>query len=420
MANYELRIAQSMTEVPREDWDGIVSGAASPLLSWGLLALLEESGSICPETGWTPAHFLLRENSGGRLVAAAPFYGRGDSWGEFVYDMEFARAAQRAGLRWYPKLVGMVPATPAPAWRVLVAPDMDEEYLTGIVLDAASEAARRSGMGGVHVLWPAPEAAALIRKRKETIDNSSSRPSPRAGKGKEASPRAAWAEWSHQAFLWTDEGFGDFSGWLGSFSKNMRRNVLRERAALREAGVESRVIRAEEAAATPGLLGLMAELYESHNDKFGPWAAKFLTQDFFLRLPEFLPSGWALSTGLRGGEPIALAFLFEGGDRIYGRYYGALEEVPNLHFELCYYRPVEYALERGIASFDPGMGSPHKARRGFRSGLAPSFHRLFDPRLADFVASVLPEFNEAEAAEVAALNGELPYKAVGQARSRTL
>jgi predicted N-acyltransferase len=418
MADYELSIAQGMDRIDRTAWDSLLHEGDAPLLSHGLLSLLEESGSICPETGWTPAHFLLSEKSdngvegsGRKLVAAAPFYVKGDSWGEFVFDMELASIAERAGIAWFPKLVGMVPATPAPGWRVLMAPTAPGEErlpgeapvaaeadaapdLTRILLEGAEEAARQNGLAGIHVLWPHPSITGELR----TL---------RSGK---RTGSADFVEWSHQAFLWEDRGYGDFGGWLGSFSKNMRRNVLRERAALRAAGVESRIVGAEEATRDPKLLPLMSELYVSHNDKFGPWAARFLTEDFFLRLPEFLPGGWCLSVGYEGGEPVAMAFLFEGKGRLYGRYYGARREIPFLHFELCYYRPLEYALDRGIPSFDPGMGSPHKARRGFASYSAPSFHRVFDPRMASFLAEAMPEVNRQEAEGIEALNGDLPYK----------
>ena len=188
------------------------------------------------------------------------------------------------------------------------------------------------------------------------------------------------------------------------------------------------MIGSEEAAAKPGLLSAMAELYDSHNDKFGPWAAKFLTRDFFLRLPEFMKGGWTIAAAFdrrsaEGGtgaafekgagspaEPVALAFLLEGRDRLYGRFWGARREVPCLHFELCYYLPIDYALSKGIASFDPGMGSPHKARRGFRSIMAPSFHKPFDRRLAAFMGRVLPGINAEERAQAAALDEELPFK----------
>lgn len=389
MPDLEPSVARRMLDIPRADWDALADPAGTPLLSWGFLALLEESGSIRPETGWTPAHVLLRDRRDGTLAAAAPFYVRGDSWGEFVFDQGFARAAEEAGYRWYPKLSGAVPVTPAPAWRVLTAPGRGETGAAGLrgrLLDAAEGLARDGGLAGVHVLWPGGEAADLLRARP------------------------GWTAWEHQAFLWSDEGYGDFRGWLDSFSKNMRRNVLRERSALAASGVRTRIVGAREAAAEPGLLALMADFYEAHNDRFGPWAARFLTRDFFLRLPEFLPEGWLLGRADRGGRTVGLSFLFEGRDRLYGRYYGASEEIPFLHFELCYYLPVEYALARGLRSFDPGMGGEHKARRGFRSYTTPSFHLPFSRPVARFLEGILPDLGREEAAAAAALNEDLPYK----------
>lgn len=389
-----------MADIPREEWDALATDCGNPLLSWGFLALLEASGSMTPETGWTGAHALARR--GGELVAAAPFYVKTHSWGEFVFDYEFAEIAQRAKVAWYPKLVGMVPATPAPAWKVLVRPDAggheERISLARAVIDAAAKAAHDAGLAGFHVLWPEPGTAALLRSAAPLV----------------AAPSRA-AEWEHQAFLWTDEGYGDFRGYLDSFSKNMRRNVGRERQAVADAGVTTRMIGPEEASAKPRLLEAMADLYESHNDKFGPWAAKFLERDFFLRLPEFMPSGWVLSAAFAprsssDDDPVALAFLLEGKDRLYGRFWGAREDIPGLHFELCYYLPIEYALSKGIASFDPGMGSPHKARRGFRSVMAPSFHMPFNRRLADFMGRVLPEINAEERERARALDEDLPFK----------
>jgi uncharacterized protein len=402
MSDLEIDFARRMADVPRADWDSLAAPYGNPLLSWGFLALLEASGSMTPETGWIGAHALARRD--GELVAAAPLYIKTHSWGEFVFDFEFAEIAEKLGTSWYPKLVGVVPATPAPAWRVLVRPG--EEGLDRIVVEAAASAAREAGLGGLHILWPEPGTAELLRGLRFDDDRRNS-----------ATRSLSFSEWKHQAFLWTDEGYGDFEGYLGSFSKNMRRNVRREREAVAAAGVTTRMIEAREAAETPGLLTSMADLYESHNDKFGPWAAKFLERDFFLRLPEFLPEeGWTIAAAFGGDDPgpIALAFFLEGKDRLYGRFWGARSEVGGLHFELCYYLPIEYALAKGISSFDPGMGSPHKARRGFSSIMAPSFHLPFDARLKRLMDGVLPEINAREEEEAAALDEELPFKRAAQ------
>jgi len=426
MTGYEVSFASRMADIDRAEWDALAAPTGTPLLSWGFLALLEASGSMTSETGWQGAHLLVRK--GGELVAAAPFYIKTHSWGEFVFDFGFAEAAEGAGLAWYPKLVGMVPATPAPAWRVLVREGEDEGALTALAIGAAEKAAREAGLAGMHVLWPEARTAETLRSLSGGPDREAARHGARTS-GRRS--RGLWSEWSHQAFLWQDSGYGDFAGYLDSFSKNMRRNARRERGAVAEAGIETRMIRAEEARGYPGLLEAMAELYDSHNAKFGPWAARFMTREFFTRLPDYMSAGWAIAAAFESGgpagatpadgtvragaasgpgAPVALAFFLEGRDRLYGRFWGSRREVSGLHFELCYYLPIEYALARGLRYFDPGMGSPHKARRGFRSIDAPSFHMPFDRRLASLMERVLPEANESELAEIEALNEELPFK----------
>jgi hypothetical protein len=252
------------------------------------------------------------------------------------------------------------------------------------------------------MLWPDPAMAAIVRARNV----------PRAG------GEGAFAIWEHQSFLWTNEGYGDFAGYLAAFSKNMRRNVLREREGLDAAGIRRRIIRAGEASTSPLLLERMADFYESTNDKFGPWAARFLERDFFRRLPEFLPEGWLLGAAFNAAkgessreDPIGLSFIVEGDRGLWGRYWGAARFEAGLHFELCYYLPTAYALEKGLTFFDPGMGSEHKARRGFRSVLVPSFHHLFDPRLARALHRSLPAANRHEAAGARSLDEDLPFKA---------
>lgn len=408
MATFELSFAPSMTSIDRSEWEALASRYDSPFLGWGFLALLEESGSIVPERGWTPLHALLRRD--GLLVAAAPLYAKTSSGGEFVWDFEFARVAEANGIAWYPKLVAMVPATPSPVWRVLVREGEDEEALATSLIEALIETARSNDFGGFHALWPAPEAAALLRG----LAGGTSGEGAETGRGREGRVGAALVAWEHQTFLWTDEGYGDFAGYLGAFTKNMRRNVLRERGGLDERGVERRIIEAPEAAALPGLLGKMADFYEDTNDRFGPWAARWLERDFFLRLPEFLPEGWLLGAAFeagKGSEPLGLSFLMRGKKSIWGRYWGCSRFEAGLHFELCYYLPIEWALARGVERFDPGMGSEHKARRGFRSVLAPSFHAIIDPRMAGAFARAVAGANRAEAEGIRTLNEDLPFKA---------
>ncbi len=389
-----VTFTQGMRSIPQAEWDGLASCYNNPFLSWSFLALLEDSLSICAETGWTPNHLLIRDSS--RLLAAAPFYAKTHSMGEFVFDFEFARVAETIGAVWYPKLIGMIPATPASLWRVLVEQGADGNSLSSLALSIAGKAARKAGLGGIHLLWPAPDFVDALSKLPDARQN--------------------YSEWRHSTFIWTDEGYGNFETYLASFSKNMRRNIRRERASVEAAGIETRIITPVEARADPRIMETMADYYEDTNARFGPWSAKFLTRDFFRLLPEYLETGWFMTAGYSRDDssadrqPHALALLFESGDSLYGRYWGTRGKIDGLHFELCYYLPIEYALAHGIKRFDPGMGSEHKARRGFRSVLAPSFHQSFDPRMAAILKKYLPIVGAQEADYARSLNEDLPFK----------
>ncbi len=392
MSKYEIAFIPRISDIPENEWDALSSRYGNPLLSWGYLALLEESGSICPETGWTPAHITVRRS--GTLVAAAPLYIRTDSWGDYVFDFEFAAYADKIKAPYYPRLVGTIPATPAPAWRVLCAEG--ESGLEKLCIGVAREAARNAGLAGLHFLWVDPSFLPALKE----ADGGSS-------------------EWRHQYFLWKNEGYRDLPDCLDSWSKNMRRNVMRERSSVRKAGIETFVISPHDC--PPRYLELMADYYEDTNAKFGPYAAKFLTRDFFLRLPDFMPAGWALSAAFSASraEPVALAFLLESDKTLYGRFWGKADaelwnggaQVSGLHFEVCFYTPMEYSMAKRLSDFDPGMGSEHKARRGFRAELCSSLHLPFDRRLARVFEASMPGINAAETTMVGELNRDLPFRA---------
>jgi predicted N-acyltransferase len=387
-----IKIFKSMAEVPRKEWDALAQPIGNPLLSWGFLSLLEESGSIGPETGWHPFHFALME--GGTPVAAAPFYAKTFWGGEFIYDFAFSEYAEKIGSKWYPKLVGMVPASPCPAWRILAKEGPDRSDPAQSLLASAREAAREAKFGGIHIQWADTDA------------------SPRLVSSLPDEEGTAFRTWLHRTSLWTNRGYRDFSDFLDSMGKNMRRNVKRDRTAVAAAGIRTRAIEPEEARADPGILSSMADFYEDTNDRFGPWGAKFLTREFFARLPEFLESGWFLSAAFDAGSesPVALAFLLEGRENIYGRYWGTSRFADGLHFELCYYLPIERAIRKGIKYFDPGYGGEHKARRGFASVLAPSYHLAFDPRMDAVLAASFPAANEEEREQAKAYDAQLPFK----------
>jgi hypothetical protein len=394
MASYSFRLAASISAISSADWDRLHSRPRSPFLSRSFLALLEDCGAL-EQAGWTPVYALV--SLGQRLVAFAPFFVTSSPAGQFTWDYGLEEAAAHYGTLWYPKLVGTIPFTPAPVWKVLSDPA--EPEAVPFLLGSMEETARSGGFSGLHLQWVDPSFAVVAG----LVQGPGSVLLP---------PQQSWIPWERQVYRWENPGYADFTAFTGAFSKNMRRNVGRDRALVAAAGIQTRVLAGTEVPAS--FWALMGQYYARTNDKFGPWAARFLPPAFFDLAPRFIADQVRFSAAFRTGQdhPLALALLFEGDEGLWGRYWGTGSDEPGLHFEVCYYRPIEWAISRGLAFFDPGMGSHHKARRGFRALTAPGFHRVFDQRLAAVFSRAVREASKEEVAFAEELNRDLPFKSI--------
>lgn len=390
MINYSARVIGPISRISPDVWNSCPA-ASVPFLSWNFLALLEESGSVGPGTGWSPAHVEL--SADGHPIAFVPAYVISGSAGTFVWDDGMEEVAASIDQHWFPKLVGTVPFTPAPVWRPLVMAGQDDGAVTRACLEAMVALARDRGFSGVHLHWVDASVPGCLDSAQAF--------------------GAGWLRWQRQVYRWDNRGYGDFDDFTASFSKNMRRNVARDQADVAGAGVSVRVLAGDGVDAS--VWRLMCAYYDRTNEKFGPWAARFLDRRFFELAPRYIGSMVRFSAAFRdgGAEPLALAMLLAGAGSLWGRYWGSAEDLPGLHFETCYYAPIRYAIDSGLASFDPGMGSEHKARRGFRSLLASSLHQVFDPRLRRVFADAVGGASAQEAAVVEALNAELPFRRDG-------
>jgi predicted N-acyltransferase len=379
---YELEWVQQIADIPREQWDALAEALPTPVLEWEWLRLMEASGSVRPETGWLPLHLVVR--SGQRLVAAAPLYVKGHSEGEFVWDYIWADVAQRLGVRYYPKLVGMSPATPVSGYRFLIAPGEDEQLLTTLMLQAIDRLCRDNKLAGLSFNYVDPGWKELMQS-------------------------LGFSAWEHQSFLWENEGFASFEDYLGVFDKNQRRNIRRERRKMELQGLRLEAITGEQI--TRDHLRRMFHFYELTNEQFGPWAAKYLTAEFFSGLYEgYRHRLLLLPAYLEGREdPVGMSFLLTKAGRLYGRYWGAEGRFDSLHFNACYYGPIEWAIRNGMQSFDPGIGSAHKLRRGFRAVGNWSLHRFYDERLSKVMRSNIERINLMEAQAIEELNQGLPF-----------
>lgn len=380
---YRLRWHPSIAEVDRHAWDALALPLKTPLLEWDWLHLLEASGSIKAEHGWQPCHLTVWK--GETLAAAAPLYLKGHSAGEFVFDHAWAEAAHQLGIRYYPKLVGMSPVTPAVGYRFLTHPEFDERKMTERITGEINRFCRDNGLSGASFLFVDPEWMPMA-----------------AGQG--------WTAWRHGSFLWENKNFESFDDYLSVFNANQRKNIRKEVRSM-----DRQKIRLETLAGDmipDEFFQRMYRFYERTNDQYGIWGCKYLSRNFFLKLAGdyrhrlLFVAAYEKKTG---GPPVGLSMLLTKNDHLYGRYWGCERRIDHLHFNACYYAPIAWAIENGIRFFDPGAGSAHKARRGFSAVANHSLHRFYDPRLARLMEIHIGRINEAEQEQIDELNRALPF-----------
>ncbi|MFP5220738.1 MAG: GNAT family N-acetyltransferase [Acidobacteriota bacterium] len=381
-----VSFAPSMGSLDPKEWNRLAAGAP-PFLRWEWLNLLETCGAVSTEAGWMPAHCSLRVSD--RLVAAAPLYVKGHGQGEFVYDQLWADVAQRLNLPYYPKLVAVSPFTPVAAYRFLTAPGFSRHGMAGAVLEGMERLIDANELSGLHVLFAQDDFADDLESLGLTA-------------------------WEHQGFIWENRGYGSFEDFLEVFRTGQRKNIRRERRALRESGVRVEVV--EGVDAPDSWFELMHHYYAGTCSKFGEWGCKYLPLSFFQGLADVLRGNVAFAAGFMDGrdEPVGLSMLVHGDGELYGRYSGAALDIPFLHFELCYYAPIAWAIERGLHRFDPGMGGEHKPRRGFTSRVTRSLHRFSHPVMAHVFHRHIPEINALTREHVQELQDLCAFKREGR------
>ncbi|MFM2174574.1 MAG: hypothetical protein RLZZ54_2501 [Cyanobacteriota bacterium] len=373
-----------MADIPEAQWHALVSAEPLPFYSWSWLVGLESSGSVVPRQGWQPCHLGLWQ--GDQLIAAAPLYLKGHSYGEFVFDQSFAQLAAQLGQRYYPKLLGMSPVSPVVGYRFFTAPGEDAAALTALMLELIDAFCREHQIFSCNFLYVDPAWQPLAEA-------------------------AGCATWLNQQSLWSNQGYGDFNAYLASFNANQRRNIKRERKAVQAAGLQVTAVVGEDISAA--LITRMHGFYEQHCARWGPWGSKYLTEAFFDHAAAQLRQHLVLFSAHRGDpeQPVAMSLCVHTDTHLWGRYWGSDAEIENLHFEVCYYAPIEWAIQRGIQHFDPGAGGSHKRRRGFLARSHASLHRWYHPRFDAIVRRWLPEANAEQLHEIEAINAELPFTA---------
>ena len=385
-----LSVIRNIHDIAAKDWNRLaLLPCYSPFLEYEFLSTLERSGAASAESGWYPFHFVLRDKK--RLVAIAPAYIKTHSMGEFIFDQGLAEAAVSMRKKYYPKLVATLPFTPIPGYRIMVDPKYDERILTDIILDGMKSYRDEASLGSHSFLFTDPLWSI---GRLQSCN----------GAGGEE-----FQAWAHHYFLWENRGYRDFSDYLNRFNKNQRRNIRRERASMQN--LVFRHFSGDDL--SDSLLNAMYGFYRKTNEQFGPWAAFFLNREWFVLAGREWSGRIIIFTASHADSPddyVGMSMLVRKNDQLFGRYWGSCGYVPNLHFELCYYAPIEYAITEGIRCFDPGMGSYHKARRGFSSREFISYHCFADPLITELFGSVLDEANRGQREAIDDLDASIPWR----------
>lgn len=366
----EVRVHESIRQVPEDAWNALCGVSEAPFLSWNFLDILERTGCVRPEVGWMPHHLTFHD--GERLVGAAPVYLKGNSEGEFVFDHAWANAAHRAGIQYYPKLIVAIPFTPATAPRFFAADGQDERVLAGALAEALRRIVDKIEVSSAHILFPSPDQAKLLAQ-------------------------AGLVERYGIQFHWKNHGYGTYDDFLAKFSSKRRNQWKRERKEMAAQGIEIETIRGSDI--TPEIVDIAFRFYTSTVNKFH-WGRQYLNRAFFEEIVDKLGDGVEVVIARDQGRPIAGAWNFVGKNALFGRYWGATEDRPFLHFNVCYYHSIEQCIVRKLGRFEPGAGGEHKVSRGFEPTITHSLHHVQDPRLDAAIRNYLPSEREALAREV--------------------
>ena len=357
-----VKVSRRIAEIGREGWDACAGNpdyAANPFVSFDFLDIVEQSGCAVERMGWGPQHLSV-EDEDGQVAAVMPLYLKSHSQGEYIFDHSWAEAYERAGGQYYPKLISAAPFTPATGPRLLVRPGIDVEAARKTLLTGAVTLCERYGSSGVHINFPTDEEWTWL-----------------GGQG--LSMREG------QQYHWENAGYADFDAFLAALSSGRRKTIRRER---------------RDAQAAVEILALTgADITEEHWDAFygfymdtgsRKWGRPYLNRLFFSLLGERMAERVLLVMARRNGRWVAGALNLIGGDCLYGRNWGCTEDIAFLHFELCYYQAIEWAIGRGLARVEAGAQGQHKIARGYLPSPVRSAHFIADPMLRgpveDFVA----------------------------------
>ena len=380
----EIRIHTSLTDVSAKEWDGCACPEAGhgrpidPFTTYRFLKALEDSGSVGQGTGWQPQYMTAHAKD--QMIAAAPLYAKGHSQGEYIFDFNWAHAYERAGGRYYPKLQIAVPFTPATGRRFLTKPDWEQTGQAALV-QGAVQFADQNGLSSLHITF-------CTNMEKD------------AGRQMGLMPRKS------QQFHWVNQGFDNFDGFLSSLSSRKRKNIRKERRTAQGFGGTIHALTGD-------------QIKSEHWDAFWvfyqdtgarKWGTPYLTRTFFDAVHATMRDDVLLVMAEYEGRWIAGALNFIGRETLYGRYWGCTADIPCLHFELCYYQAIDYAIEHSLSRVEAGAQGEHKLARGYMPVETHSLHWFRDTGFGEAVANYLEHEAEAIDDEIEVLTSYGPFR----------
>jgi predicted N-acyltransferase len=376
-ATLTLTLHPRIAEISAADWDAC-AGNGNPFVSHAFLSALEDSGSAGARTGWLPQHAVLR-NADNRVVAVVPMYAKSHSYGEYVFDHGWANALERVGESYYPKLQVAAPFSPVPGPRLLRRPGTGISVAT--LANALEQACDSLGLSSVHVTFCTPAEW-------------------------EGLGDAGWLQRVGMQFHWQNEGYRSFDDFLAALSSRKRKVLRRERRDANAAGLTFRALSG--AGITERYWDAFYAFYRSTVDR--KWGSAYLTRSFFSLLGERLGEKVVLMFADNGGKPVAGALNLAGDEALYGRNWGCRGDWPFLHFELCYYRAIDWAIAHGLQRVEAGAQGRHKIQRGYLPSHTYSAHWIVHPGLRRAVANFVRDEQAGIEAEMAALTEESPFR----------
>ncbi len=379
---HKVEVKLSIKEISKEIWNELANEINNPFYDWNWLKNLEISKSVSRETGWQPLYFIAYQDK--EILGIAPLFLKNHSYGEFIFDQSFARLAQELNLNYYPKLIGMSPYSPVNGYQFLYNKNKNKKEITKLLINHIESFAITNKILSCNFLYTDESWGKHLKS-------------------------LGYHEWINSRSEWRSNGEKTFDDFLSRFNSNQRKNIKKERKSISKQDIKVKIF--EEHNIDQEILKKMHKFYEEHCLRWGVWGSKYLTSTFFENILDNKKNLLLFSALTKDSDEIcAMSMCVKNKNYLWGRYWGSQEEISNLHFELCYYQPIEWAIKNNIHCFDPGAGGKHKRRRGFFAKSTISLHKWFDKNMENIINPWLSEVNRQAEREIEFENNSIPFK----------